>query len=228
MIPQKWVNIFQFAGAALGIPAAAAGTWNAYQNYFSNDAACHKLRTNIISTMERKLAHDIKRSLLRKDVVEFDKNCGESDPDARTVFEAALMETEPQMAMSATRSLGGATPARPKVTQADADVGMQRRQLAAFGAPGSEPQGWVAIGRQHAGAWSANFTGYAITADALPPKGTVLSAQHRLPVWSQMQGESNDNSKLQSLLPSGACVRVLSTRHGAGRLWAEVAPATCS
>jgi hypothetical protein len=33
-----------------------------------------------------------------------------------------------------------------------------------------------------------------------------------LPVWSEPQGTTNDQTKLQSRLPNGACVRVLSTR----------------
>jgi hypothetical protein len=63
---------------------------------------------------------------------------------------------------------------------------------------------------------------------SLPPAGTVLSAKIMLPVWSEPQAGANDQSKLQSRLPSGACVRVVSTRGGSGRLWAEVAPASCS
>jgi len=49
-----------------------------------------------------------------------------------------------------------------------------------------------------------------------------------LPVWSEPQSGANDPSKMHSRLPSGACVRVLATRGGRGRLWAEVAPASCS
>src|SRR5262245_6623385 len=48
-------------------------TYTAYQNYFSTDETCHKLRINIISVMERNVAPETKRSLLRKDVTEFDK-----------------------------------------------------------------------------------------------------------------------------------------------------------
>ena len=49
-----------------------------------------------------------------------------------------------------------------------------------------------------------------------------------LPVWSEPQTGTNDPTKLQSRLPPGACVRVLATRGGAVRLWAEVTPASCS
>jgi hypothetical protein len=62
----------------------------------------------------------------------------------------------------------------------------------------------------------------------LPPPGTILSAKMMLPVWSEPQAGTNDPTKLLSRLPTGACVRVLATRGGGGRLWAEVAPASCS
>jgi hypothetical protein len=98
-----------------------------------------------------------------------------------------------------------------------------------FGAPGSkEHYGWVALSRRESGAWVPHFTGYAISDTSLPPPGTILSAKIMLPVWSEPQGSANDQTKLQSRLPSGACVRVLATRGGTGRLWAEVAPASCS
>jgi hypothetical protein len=38
------IKALQVAATALGIPAAAAGTYSAYQTFFSNDATCHKLR----------------------------------------------------------------------------------------------------------------------------------------------------------------------------------------
>src|SRR5262249_21614312 len=109
----------------------------------------------------------------------------------------------------------------------------QRAQTAAlgvFGAPGSKDHyGWVALARRQSGSWGPHFNGYAISDPSLPPSGTILSAQIMLPVWSEPQaGDANDQSKLQSRLPSGACVRVVSTRGGSGRLWAEVAPASCS
>jgi hypothetical protein len=76
MAGEGLVKVLQVAGAALGIPAAAAGTFAAYQNYFSTDVTCQKLRNNIVATMERSVAPETKRSLLRKDVNEFDKLCG--------------------------------------------------------------------------------------------------------------------------------------------------------
>src|SRR6516164_8559638 len=160
MTADNLVKLLQMTGATLAIPAAAAGTFAAYQSYFSSDVTCQKLRNDIVAIMERHVAPETKRSLLKKDVTEFDKLCGESDPDARAIFQAAITEHP-----------GDAT---------------------------------------------------------LPPPGTILSAKMMLPVWSEPQAGTNDPTKLQSRLPIGACVRVLATRGGGGRLWAEVAPASCS
>ena len=93
MAGENLVRVLQIAGAALGIPAAAAGTFAAYQNYFSNDVTCQKLRSNIVATLERNVTTETKRSLLRKDVAEFDKLCAEGDPDAKAIFHAVLEDT---------------------------------------------------------------------------------------------------------------------------------------
>ena len=37
MTPENLVRLLQMTGAALAIPAAAAGTFAAYQSYFSSD-----------------------------------------------------------------------------------------------------------------------------------------------------------------------------------------------
>jgi hypothetical protein len=216
MIAEGWHRMLQITGAALGVPAAAVGTFAAYQSYFSTDVTCQKLRNDIIGIMERNVAPETKRSLLKKEVVEFDKLCGEGDPDARIIFQAALAEHPAE------------------APHAAADVGPSPRQpqwasLGVFGAPGSKEHfGWVAISRRQSGTWVPTFTGYAISETSLPPPGTILSAKTMLPVWAEPQPGPNDPSKMHSRLPSGACVRVLATRGGSGRLWAEVAPASCS
>jgi hypothetical protein len=216
MTAEGWHRMLQIAGAALGVPAAAAGTFAAYQSYFSTDVSCQKLRNDIIGIMERNVAPEIKRSLLKKEVAEFDKLCGEADPDARMIFQAAMTE-HPAEATRATAE-AGASSQQP-----------QRASLGVFGAPGSkERYGWVAISRRQSGVWVPTFTGYAISETSLPPPGTILSAKTMLPVWAEPQPGPNDPSKMHSRLPSGACVRVLATRGGNGRLWAEVAPASCS
>jgi len=221
MTAEHLVKLLQMTGAALAIPAAAAGTFAAYQSYFSSDVTCHKLRNNLVAIMERNIAPETKRSLLKKDATEFDKLCGEGDPDARAIFQAAMSEHP-----------GDAAHAPAAAASAHADSSPQRQHTASlgvFGAPGSkERYGWVALGRRQAGSWVPHFNGYTISDTSLPPPGTILSAKMMLPVWSEPQAGTNDQTKLQSRLPTGACVRVLSTRGGTGRLWAEVAPASCS
>ena len=225
MVPQRLATTMQFLGAALGIPAAAAGSYSAYHSYFSTEATCQRLRTNILATMERRIPAESKRTLLRKDIADFDQTCGEGDPDARTIFHAALQESEPHAAKppARTSAAGAAAPVE------SAAPPQHRQRVGAFGAPGSSgDRGWVALGRRQAGAWVINFDGYAISETSLPPAGTVLTAQHKLPVWSEMQGAANDQTKLQNMLPARACVRVLATRRGSGRLWAEIVPASCN
>ncbi len=227
MAGESLVKLLQVAGAALGIPAAAAGTFAAYQNYFSTDVICQKLRNNIIATMERSVAPETKRSLLRKDVTEFDKLCGEGDPDARAIFQAAVKDTD--HAAGATVDAGHAVAAAAVAHAETASKGSPAAPVGIFGAPGSREQyGWVALSRRKSGSWVPHFSGYEISDTSLPPPGTLLAAKMMLPVWSEPQAGTNDQTKLQSRLPTGACVRVLSTRGGIGRLWAEVAPASCS
>jgi hypothetical protein len=50
---EHYVKALQVAAAALGIPAAAAGTYTAYQTFFSNEGLCHQLRGAILTTMEK-------------------------------------------------------------------------------------------------------------------------------------------------------------------------------
>ncbi|HEX4522125.1 MAG TPA: hypothetical protein VH704_01260, partial [Casimicrobiaceae bacterium] len=177
-------------------------------------------RNNIVAIMERHVAPETKRSLLKKDVTEFDKLCGEGDPDARAIFQAAITEHPGDAAHA------------PAAAPAHVDSSPQRQQtvsLGVFGAPGSkEHYGWVALSRRQAGSWVPHFNGYGISDTSLPPPGTILSAKMMLPIWSEPQAGTNDPTKLLSRLPTGACVRVLATRGGGGRLWAEVAPASCS
>ena len=179
MLPQRSVTMLQLLGAALGIPAAAAGCYSAYQTYFSTEAVCQRLRTAIVITMERKLASDAKKALLRRDVAEFDKTCGDSDPDARTVFQAALREHPASSRVP---------DARVQIAAADAQLStatpsLYVRPVPVFSAAGSgERHGWIALSRRQAGAWISNFDGYAISETSLLPLGTVLIAQRQLPV----------------------------------------------
>jgi hypothetical protein len=227
MAAENLVRMLQIAGAALSIPAAAAGTFAAYQSYFSADVTCQKLRSNIVATLERNVTTETKRSLLRKDVAEFDKLCAEGDPDAKAIFHAVLDDTH--HAAQETPRAADAGPAPAAATLAAPPSAQAAPAMPVFGAPGSrEHYGWVALSRRQSGSWIPHFAGYEISETSLPPPGTVLTAKLMLPVWSEPQAGKNDQTKMQSRLPQGACVRVVSTRGGSGRLWAEVAPASCS
>jgi hypothetical protein len=229
MVGENLNKLFQLAGAALGVPAAAVGTIAAYQSYFSSDETCQKLRSNILATMERSVTPETKRSLLKKDVTDFDRLCGAGDPDARALFHAALEDPVHLAATDAAPAASAAAPAAPAAAPPEPPR-PQALPVGVFGAPGSKDHyGWVALShRQADGAWVVHFNGHAISDTSLPPSGTVLSAQRMLPVWSEPQAGTNDQTKMQSRLPAGACVRVVATRGGISRLWAEVAPASCS
>jgi hypothetical protein len=221
-MPFEFGKIVQIAAAVLGIPAAAAGTYSVYQTYFTNEVTCQKLRTSIIIVMEKNVPADAKRTLLRKEVGEFDAKCGAADPDARTLFLAAMREgdgTAPEAA-TATRAIAAAAPGT--------SVREAPRAVSVFGMSGRDERGWVAIGRKADKAWEPNFTGFKISDTALPPAGTVLTALQALPVWQEPQAGANDPAKLTGRLPQAACVKVVATRVGTGRLWAEVTPASCS
>jgi hypothetical protein len=227
MAGENLVRALQIAGAALSIPAAAAGTFAAYQSYFSADVTCQKLRSSIVATLERNVTTETKRSLLRKDVAEFDKLCAEGDPDAKAIFHAVLDDAH--HAAQETPRAADAGPAPAAATVATPPSAQGAPAMPVFGSSGSrEHYGWIALSRRQSGSWIPHFAGYEISETSLPPPGTVLTAKLMLPVWSEPQAGKNDQTKMQSRLPQGACVRVLSTRGGSGRLWAEVAPASCS
>jgi hypothetical protein len=224
----KLVKVFQITAAALGVPAAAAGSYSAYQTYFSPEVACAKLRSTILETMEKKVGPDAKRSLLRKDVTAFLKDCGEGDPDTRSIFQAAI--TEPAHPARPAGAVASATPRDGANPQAVAAVSPQPHPVRTeiFGSSSPDEHGWVALGRREANAWTANFTGTGVSETTLPSPGTILTAQRIVPVWSEPQGTTNDPAKLQSRLRASSCVRVLGTRTGGNRKWAEVVPAACS
>lgn len=216
-------KLVQIAAAALGIPAAAAGAYGVYQNYFTNDSVCQRLRTGIISTMEKNVPADAKRSLLRKDVNEFVQKCGEQDVEARILFVAALQEDVPV----------AGTPAKPTETApaSQAVDGVPAGIVAMFGrSPAGEARGWVALTRgEPARLGEPNFDGHALSLTALPPAGTVLRPRHMVPVWTEPQHAGDDEKKLQGRIALTGCVRVLGTRaaEGRSRTWGEVVPAPC-
>jgi hypothetical protein len=181
MTPDHLVRLLQMTGAALAIPAAAAGTFAAYQSYFSTDVTCQKLRNDIMGIMERNVDPNTKRSLLKKDVTEFDKLCGEVDPDARAIFQAAMSEHPAQATHAAATS--------PPVPIGASSPRAQTAALGVFGAPGSKDRyGWVALARRQSGSWEPHFSGYAISdtscrlpARFYPPRRCCRSGPSRRP-----------------------------------------------
>lgn len=224
----KFTRFLQFAGAALAVPASAAGVYSAYRSYFSNDVACQNLRTAIVSTMERNIAPDAKQRLLRKDVGEFEKTCGDFDPDARAIFQATLQQLEAQIASAHTAGAQGPADRRSQTANPSAPQRPAFPVIANLmaGAAGDR-RGWVALRRGNS--TEANFDGYANSATSLPPAGTVLSARWPVPIWAEPQvGPGPDLASGRGLLRTGMCVRVLSARAAGDRVWAEVMPVRCS
>ena len=211
---EKHIKIWQLLGAVLAVPAGIAGTYSVYHNYISGGVSCPELRNSIIFTLDKNLAAEVKRTLLREDVTQFVKNCGDKDPDAKVIFESAVA---PAPASQITSSTATST-----ATNAPVMI---------FGLSKSgEQRGWVNLMRRNGtGEAEPNWDGFPIAAKSLPPIGTVLTARVLLPVWLSPPppGQINDSSVLQGRVAAGNCVKVL-TRGPIGRpFWAEVAPAAC-
>ncbi len=208
----KPVKILQLIGAALTIPVGLAGTLAVLRNFGSGGVSCHDLRNSISATLERNIATDAKRALARADVEQFDKYCAASDPDSRIIFDAAI------------------APARPSQGSSPQHIGTQdSAPTVIFGLSRSgERRGWVALirhdGEHHE---EITFDGFPISATSMPPEGTVLKARRMLPVWLEPQTHRNEPSALQGRLAAGSCVKVLATRPGRARSWAEVSPEAC-
>jgi hypothetical protein len=217
MVWEKFTKVMQVAGAALGIPVAAAGVYSVYNTYFSTATACQMLRSTIISTMEKNIPAETKGILLKKDIVEFEKTCGAIDPDARSIFTAALQQLESQ-AMAPASS----TPTPAVKTRAALPA------LASFDAMQGERRGWVTLGRRDAAAGELNFEGSEFSATALPKVGTILTARWPMPVWAEPPTSRPDLTTARALIQAGACVRVLAAHLSGERSWVEVVPAPCS
>src|SRR5260221_9007063 len=143
---EKFSRITQLVGAALGIPVAAAGVYSVYNTYFSTGTACLNLRNMIISTMEKGIPPESKATLIKKDIVAFEKTCGDIDPDARSIFLATLEQLEGRGTSPA--SINSATPEKSRPALA---------ALASFEKMTGDRRGWVALGRRDATSEELNF-----------------------------------------------------------------------
>jgi hypothetical protein len=249
---EKLTTSLQFIGAALALPAGAAGVYSAYNSYFSPEVMCQEMRNATLVTLEKNIPAEIKRVLLRKEASLFESKCGEVEPESNTIFQVALLELDkPAPARAAPRAPRPASPekspAAPRIEAATASLAPASVPAAAVanpgpvaaaaptGAPagglglGHAVHGWVAIEIRKGGkVTEAFFSGYASTGQSLPGAGTVLTAMAVRPIWSEPQGPGpNDPTKLQGRIKAGECVRVVGTRPSQGRQWAEVEPTLC-
>jgi hypothetical protein len=91
-----------------------------------------------------------------------------------------------------------------------------------------ERRGWVTLAvRLGPRRGEINFDGYPIRPGNPPPPGTTLTARWAVPVWNDVADSARDISAAQTVLKPGNCVRVLATRPGLDRIWAEVVAAKC-
>jgi len=196
----------------LAIPAGVVGTYSAYRTYMAGGVSCSDLRNSIIVELDKNLAADVKRTLLRRDVEQFTKRCGDDDPDAKVIFEASVAPAQAAQATAPKSAAAGPTPI----------FGLSRS---------GERRGWVAYFRRKPGGnTEPNFDGIEqITPRSLPELGTVLTARIMVPVWLDPPpaGQVNDASSLQGRIAVGSCVKILARGPTGRPFWAEVAPEPC-
>jgi len=86
----RWVSILQLAGSLLAIPVGLASGYSIYRANFSPETTCQALRSNIVAMIDKQIDASTRRMLVRKDVEEFEKTCGNVDPDAEAAFRSLL------------------------------------------------------------------------------------------------------------------------------------------
>jgi hypothetical protein len=120
---EKLTTSLQLLGAALAVPAGAAGVYSAYHNYFSPEVMCQEMRNSTLVTLEKNIPAEAKRALLRKEVEQFESKCAEVEPETRTIFQVALQELDkPAVAPRAQRAAAQPRPAA--VSSLSAPTGM--------------------------------------------------------------------------------------------------------
>jgi hypothetical protein len=80
----------QLVGSLVGIPLALASAYSIYHTNFSPEAKCQSLRSNIVSMLDRKADASTLRMLIQRDIVTFERDCGEVDADAVAAFKTLL------------------------------------------------------------------------------------------------------------------------------------------
>jgi hypothetical protein len=118
---EKLTTSLQFIGAALALPAGAAGVYSAYHSYFSPEVMCREMRNSALITLEKNIPTEAKRVLLRKEASEFEAKCGDVEPESNTIFQVALQELD-RPARSAPRAPRPASPEKAAAVPATASV----------------------------------------------------------------------------------------------------------
>ena len=80
----------QLVGSLVGIPLALASAYSIYHTNFSLEAKCQSLRSNIVSMLDRKADASTLRLLIQRDIVSFERDCGDVDADAVAAFKTLL------------------------------------------------------------------------------------------------------------------------------------------
>jgi hypothetical protein len=221
-------KIVQLTAALIAIPVGLTAAFSFYHSHISTEGICENLRSSLLSIIDRNVPADVKFASMQRDFELFEQKCARIDPDIHTVFRATI--THLQMP-----SHGRHSPAQ----QVDA-IAIQASATTSNAVPHAQPgaifglstsgerRGWVALSRRDTGhKGEPNFEGFA-EGDNAPPPGARLSARRAIPVWLEPQIPGpNDPAMLQGRLGHGACVKVLATRAGAYRQWAQVSPVAC-
>src|ERR1700734_3229266 len=132
---EKLTTSLQFIGAALALPAGAAGVYSAYHSYFSPEVMCREMRNSALITLEKNIPTEAKRVLLRKEASEFEAKCGDVEPESNTIFQVALQELD-RPARSAPRAPRPASPEKAAAVPATASVVAGGAPAASVSTPG--------------------------------------------------------------------------------------------
>jgi hypothetical protein len=88
MVWTKLTRTVALCGALLALPIGAAGLYTLLQTVRSAEASCQALRISILATLEQDIDAGTKRTLVHKDLTEFERSCALRDPEARAVYAA--------------------------------------------------------------------------------------------------------------------------------------------
>jgi hypothetical protein len=97
-LASRFTGSMQLVGSFIGIPLALLGGYSTYHSNFSTEAKCQSLRASIVSMLDKKADASTIRMLVQRDVMTFQRDCGEVDPDAVAAFRNLLAPERAQAA----------------------------------------------------------------------------------------------------------------------------------